>query len=64
MRKLYTIVRMISYACGLAALILILYGRPAEVNESHWATQAGYMLLLIMFSLFCVSYVIYGIMRR
>ncbi len=64
MRKLYIIVRAISYVCGLAALILILYGRPAEVNEPHWATQAGYMLLLVMFSLFCVSYVLYAIMRR
>lgn len=55
MRRAYYVVRGISYACGIAAVLMVLSG---------WRPDIGYLLLLTMFVLFCVSYVMYALLRR
>lgn len=50
-------IRMAAYVIGIAAVLLILSGRER-------AYQAGYLLLLVMFVLFCASYVLYAFIRR
>ncbi len=61
-RKLHFAIRMISYACGLTALLLIMIARTA--NGPVWLGQLGFWLLLVMFGLFCVSYVLFAIYRQ
>ncbi len=62
MQRAYTWVRLVSYGCGLLAVLLILGGN--EAGRSAWAVQAGYMLLLTMFVLFGASYVLYALIQR
>lgn len=62
MRRIHTAIRVVSYALGLAALLLIMVARTA--NGPVWLGQLGYWLLLGMFGLFCVSYVLFAIRRR
>lgn len=61
-RKVHFIIRLISYACGLSALLFIMMART-ETGPA-WLGQVGYWLLLAMFGLFCVSYVLFAIGRR
>ena len=62
MRKLHMAIRLISYACGLTALTLIMIARTAD--GPVWLGQLGFWLLLVMFGLFCVSYVLFAIRRK
>ncbi len=56
MKKAYIAVRLISYVCGLIGVVLVIQG-DAE------AQQVGYMLVLLMFLLFCASYVLYALIK-
>lgn len=62
MRRIHMGIRIVSYALGLTALLLIMMARTA--NGPPWLGQVGYWLLLAMFGLFCVSYVLFAIRRR
>lgn len=62
MQRAYIGVRLVSYACGLLAVLLILVGN--EGGRSAWMVQAGYLLLLAMFVLFGASYVLYALIQR
>lgn len=64
MRKAYYIIRGISYTCGVAAVLLILWGGQGQSGYGSEIVQVGYLLLLLMFLLFCVSYVLYAFLRR
>lgn len=64
MRKAYYLIRGISYVCGIAAVLLILWGGRGDSGYATEIGQIGYALLAIMFALFCVSYVLFALMRR
>jgi ABC-type Na+ efflux pump permease subunit len=60
-RKLYSSVRWVAYGCGLIALLLITAGNRGAAD---WTLQAGYLLLIVMFVLFSISYVLFAMLRR
>ena len=60
MQKCYFWIRAVAYVCGLAAVLLIIAGGQRDTT----LTQIGYSLLVIMFVLFCLSYVLYAMIRR
>lgn len=64
MRRAYYLIRGISYVCGVSALLLIMWGGRGESGYARELAQVGYLLLLVMFVLFCVSYVLYALIRR
>jgi hypothetical protein len=60
-RRLYSSVRWVAYGCGLVALLLIMVGNRGAAS---WMLQAGYLLLILMFVLFSISYVLFAMLRR
>jgi len=60
-RRFYSGVRWVAYGCGLVALILITLGNR---GAPAWTLQAGYLLLIVMFVLFSISYVLFAMLRR
>lgn len=64
MRRVYYLIRGIGYVCGIAAVLLILWGGRGEAAYGRELSQIGYVLLLVMFLLFCASYVLFAAMRK
>lgn len=64
MRRLYYIIRGISYACGIAALFLIMLGRGSSGDYAEKMIMAGYILVTVMFALFCASYLLFILIRK
>jgi hypothetical protein len=64
MRRLYYIIRGISYACGIAALFLIMLGRGSAGEYADTMIMAGYILVTVMFALFCSSYILFLLIRK
>ncbi len=64
MKKAYTIIRGLSYACGISALLLILLSRGGTGEHTETILLIGYTLVAAMFLLFCVSYVLFILMRQ
>ncbi len=57
LQQVYFWIRMVGYITGIIAVFLIIGGGETQ----H---RIGYLLLLMMFALFCTSYVLYALIRR
>ncbi len=64
MRKAYNLVRGVGYVCGITAVLMIMWGGRGDPGSGPGMAQIGYLLLVVMFVLFSVSYVLYAMMRR
>ncbi len=63
MKRAYSLIRGVGYACGIAAVLLILGSGRGEGDASRLMEQIGYLLLLVMFVFFAASYVLYALIR-
>ena len=64
MRRLYYLIRGVAYTCGVAAVMLILWGRRTDLAFAPELLQTGILLMIVTMVLFGVSYVLFGILRR
>ncbi len=62
LKTLYSIVRLVAYVSGIAGLVLILVARRTA-GPGIGLAEVGFILLVIMFVCFVISYFVYFIKR-
>lgn len=59
---LYSILRLVAYGCGITGLALILVARRTA-GPGMGLAEVGFLLLVVMFVCFVISYFVYFIKR-
>ncbi len=62
LNTLYSILRVVAYVCGITGLALIFTARRTA-GPGLGMAEVGYILLIIMFGCFLISYLLYFIKR-
>lgn len=64
MRRIYYLLRGIAYTCGVAAVLMILWGRRSDAGFAPELLQAGVLLMVLTFVLFTISYLLFALLQR
>jgi len=59
MRKIYFIARLTAYICSIGGVGLLLYSQRASAEYAQTINMAGFVLLVVGFLSFLVSYSIF-----